>query len=367
MPTSANPKTQRSSLILESIYAPVFPSPDILGEDLTAPSEITAKDLEHLYSGIGFGGTVRDILVNTTMGWFQDQPEPRTRQDLQFAIDRSLLSLQWKTPNLFLLQQDERNPGPLLTEPKPPVVIPGEGRVRRAQSGRNGATSSNNRPFVSFWIERDPNSPCQEYEWYQFVRPTFFINGRERRRGNSFRSLTEGTAVFGKWRPDLDADRIQEAEKTRPKGAYPDFKPTDLKTPEGKPYYGFTIPRSNGQIGLIDAPDFSRRGKNNEPSPLEQQWWKVRNNAVRSDKQPRGGIDNVTVNLEFRSYLLCVDQASGTCKIVVPWTYVIRAQIRYDWKQVKKIELGMAKPRWKRRILRTTYTFTSTISDTEKC
>lgn len=175
-----------------------------------------------------------------------------------------------------------------------------------------------------------------------------------------------------------------DAENTRGK-PYPDFEPPNIEIPKdldpltGKPYTGKTIPSSNGFIGLIDAPDVSRRerGKNDAgktvdlPSFLEQQWRKGRPDALNQDQKPNGGIDTVIITFEFNSYLVCIDKPPGPCIAKVDWVYSIRGCVRYDWKpQVPKVfELGVSTPNrnWTPIILETTYDFKVILAPATKC
>lgn len=192
------PPSDRSSVVFDAIYAPVLPASPAFAQPALTPIDVTEENLGNLYTSVGITGVTNRALIDSTMGAFMASPGPRTRQDLQVAMGQALNTLEWKVPQfLALMQDEERDPGPMLEGPCPPFVLPGEGCIRVATSGQDGATKSDNRPFVYFWIERDPKSPCLEYEWYQFVRPFIYVNGLERFQGDKFTSSIGGEGVFG--------------------------------------------------------------------------------------------------------------------------------------------------------------------------
>jgi hypothetical protein len=195
----------------------------------------------------------------------------------------------------------------------------------------NGTT----RPYISIWIVPSANNLCGAsgaYRWYQFVRIRFFINNRQKQLRRGILGATGLTYPFNQWTPDY--------HQGDPGTVGPDLRPPGLNLPAGtagKPFkpYGIGGQLTGGgtslRTGIIDAPDFCNRGRN-ALSPIERLYRRfVSVREVERRRQPPEARRTVKIEVEARSYLVCVKDGQADCIGYVGWTYTNEADLRLVW------------------------------------
>lgn len=192
------------------------------------------------------------------------------------------------------------------------------------------------RPHISIWIVPSADNLCGRsgsYRWYQFVRINFFINNRQKRLRHGITGITGLTYPFDQWTPDYHVGD--------PGTVGPDLSPPGLNLPAGtagKPFKPYGI---GGQLtgggtsllaGVVDAPNFCNRGRQ-ALSPIERLYRRfVSVREVERRTQPPESRRTVKIEVEVRSYLVCVKDGQAECIGYVGWTYTNEADLRLVWR-----------------------------------
>lgn len=307
--------------------------------------KIEEKDVLEFLDFAGFHGILADSLAKSIVGWYDFFTEPKNPHDLKTAFSYGLDTLNYLMPEILFQQQERQGQNPPIREihSRPPVVVPGQGTVRRAKVGEDelDGEGGEERPHIYLWFERDPDSPCKEYDWYQFVNLEIHVDGEDQTNELEDKSIIAGTGLrvkFGEWNPDYQKKLVENLEKIL-KTKFPKFNPPELGLPRrksAKPYYTYPLPGTNGIVGLDDAPNWGERGRDgengdNEKNALEKMWHKLDNRySERARTKPSPGTEIVEIVMNYRSYLVCIDTME--CVGYVSWRYICRETINYDWK-----------------------------------
>ena len=204
------------------------------------------------------------------------------------------------------------------------------------------------RPYIWIWLEPPLRTDCN-YQWYQFVRPTFSIDGQERVSDREFEAATGRTVQYGVWNPDYHESEILDSDP----GFSPDGLDLEADNP-GKPFKqyhvpGTQLPGSSTSVltGILDAPNFCNRTNTHHAEAeliIEDRIPDNEQTVVQAPAPPDQAV-NIAIAVEARSYLVCIDRDGGIdCIGYVEWTYTNDVDIRITWVQ-DGIELG-SHPRW---------------------
>lgn len=272
-----------------------------------------------------------------------------------------------------LLMGDAEGCGSTMTAPPEtppdqmsPITISGKGTLRRARKKPDGG-GVKNRPHIYLWFEPAADSPCKQYEWYQYVKSEIYVdtagNGQWINRTNSLNPRTyEPTATglsvcFGRWSEDWQfsdwkSQGRPSLPRWRPKGGK--IEGQEVSAAKPRPYTSTAIPGTAGQEGLHDAPNWAEvppqppQGRPRVPSPMEIVWRRQGRITEPIPQSPGPGSDRVELRFHFRSYLVCVKPKPYVCLGYVSWTYRIRATIRYEWEEARDVGNMMNSSRYRR-------------------
>lgn len=312
------------------------------------PEDMRPADLDRLLRFVGLSPAWSKRASVIATGIWRGLPGARTPNDLRHAINRTLGLLAFDLPGPLLQQaaDDEHGPRPLPpVRQNDPVRIGDHGTIRCGQIDRDRDGRAL-RPHICIWLERGDDAPCEEYAWFQFVHPSIWIGPpggplRDRTKQVDNRTLEARTGLnvtLCRWNPDYQADEI-EAEEDRTGRKLPTFEPPGRElrqAPPGKPYLSRPIPNEDGQVGLVDAPDWCTRGRGKRgqelPAPIELMWRRTGNrDCVEHVGPPPDGQERVEIRMEFRSYLVCLDDMR--CVGFQNWQAVNAATINYGWQE----------------------------------
>lgn len=344
--------------------------------------KITKNDLKEFFTLIGFREDVSESISNFTYSWWSGFSKPPDFIDFKTAVHFGLKSLPSIIPDILLQQapdQPIRNPVPLPEQLDP--VETEHGTVRRGRRGENGP-STDLRPYIYLWFERNPDDDCKIYQWFQFVHPSIWIGpvggplrnwtGRLNDDEKIIKASTGVKTTFCQWNPDYQKDEIEKEEKATGKKQSTFHPPGDEfdDNDKAKPYRDRIIPGTHGRVGLVDAPNWTSRPRTSRgklrPSPLEHMWRRAGSRHIqRSKNKPPASSEVVEIRMEFRSYLVCVD--NGECLGYISWESVSRAQVDFDWKLKGSIGMGIGEKDWEPVTEMSNIEFTLTIGDWTPC
>lgn len=235
-------------------------------------------------------------------------------------------------------------------EEEPPVVVGEHGTVHRGRSDVP-LQGGGSRPYLWIWIVPARGNPCEQrgsYRWYQYVRLRLTLDGQHKRLRKPIEGATGLDYFFDEWNPDY---HVSEVAATDP-GFSPPGLDLDADRP-GKPFRHYDVPgtRTAGGTstltGVLDAPNFCQRGERTH-SPAEQLLERffpaegtVREQAVAPPEQ----AVRIGIEIEGRTYLVCVADGAATCIGRVAWTYRNDIDLLLVWREAG-IALGTAR-RWR--------------------
>ena len=195
----------------------------------------------------------------------------------------------------------------------------------------------NPRDYISIWIVPSAGNACGAagaYRWYQFVRINFFIDGRRKRLRRGIKGATGLTYPFNEWAPDY--------HQGDPGTVGPDLTPPGLTPAPGNPGKPFRPYGIGGQLtaggtslrtGVIDAPNFCERGRD-ALSPIERLHRRfLRPREVERPRPPPDVNRTLKVEVEVRTYLVCVTDGQAQCIGYVGWSYTNEADVRLTWTE----------------------------------
>lgn len=235
---------------------------------------------------------------------------------------------------------------------EPPTRLPatrvrGHGTVHRGRT-RTRRPDGTDRDTIWIWIHPDPNNDCGRtgtYRWYQFVRVRFFLDGQEK-SPRPMEAATGREFPFGEWTADYHPSQVMSSD--------PAFSPNGLDIPAndpGKPYMHNPIPGTSTSggtselTGVMDSPEFTDRG-NEQQSPIERLTGRfIRPKVTESPTQPSGTTTVARIEVEARSYLVCIRDGQAHCIGYVSWSMSNEATIRIVWRE-EGIALG-GNRRWR--------------------
>lgn len=235
-------------------------------------------------------------------------------------------------------------------EELPPVQAGEHGTVHRGRTEvpREGGGS---RPYLWIWLVPAPGNPCERrgsYRWYQYVRLRLTLDGERKRVRGSILGATGLKYRFDEWNPDYHASEVGPADPTlSPPGLGLDADRA------GKPFRHYDVPgtRTAGGTstltGVLDAPNFCQRGTQAH-SPAEQllERFLPAGGTVREQiDRPADQTVRMRIEIEGRSYLVCVADGAAACIGRVEWDYANDIEIRLTWS-VEGVTLG-AQKRWR--------------------
>lgn len=261
--------------------------------------------------------------------------------------------------------QDSEGP-----DEKDVITVQGHGQVHRG--GRTRGVGGD-RPHIYLWYEPVIDTGC-EYQWYQFARIRVFVNQDRTqpasgwllvprlggtRVGDGKRVTSAGgvTAVIGEFGNDAVRDRLEAANKARKRAGiapFPRFTPPDLRRsstdrsrPAGEVHVSRPVPGTDATPpalendgvdrppmpyqGLVDAPDFCTT--NRKGAPYERIWLDIfGKRRRRADRRMhKRGSHTMRIEIDFRSYLVCIDGKRTECLGYVSWTYTHSTTVNYRW------------------------------------
>ena len=233
-----------------------------------------------------------------------------------------------------------------------PIVLDGHGTIHTGL-GTDRDGNPIERPYIWLWIEPVAQADCNEYRWYQFFKPTFYILDENGNRGDPETNIPEFPAAtglkfrFNRWNPDYHKVPSQQEDEQRRrdgKPKTPKHRPSHLRPPAGGPKYGKPfvqtgVPGSNPNgttplPGLFDGPNFSNRPEPDKKSPIETIFLKkIRPRQASGENPPPPGTAVVEVEVEFQTCLACIDDGEYKCIYCLTWTYTERSTLRTEWTE----------------------------------
>lgn len=151
---------------------------------------------------------------------------------------------------------------------------------------------------------------------------------------------------FGQWTADYHPSQVMSSVSS--------FSPDGLDLPAddpGKPYMHNPIPGTSTTggtselTGVMDSPEFTDRG-NGQQSPIEQLTGRfLQLKEMESPTRPTGGTVVARIEVEARSYLLCIGADQAQCVGYISWSMSNEATIGLQWRE-DGVALG-ANRRWR--------------------
>lgn len=311
------------------------------------PAEMKSSDIDRLLRFAGMSPIwAKRAAIQIAAEW-QSLVGARSPADFRHVVNQTLGGLAVYLPDTFVQKIGEVEHGPRPLPPvrqDDPVRINPHGTVHRGRIERD-AEGQPIRPHIFIWLERAAAAPCGEYAWYQFVHPSIWVGPvgqqlRDRTRNLDNPTIESGTGLnvtLCRWNPDYQADEIKAMEKQSGR-KLPEFTPPGRalrQSRPAKPYLSRPIPNEDGQVGLVDAPDWCSRGRDKEgqvrPSPIERMWRQIGGrDCLDHVGPPPEGQERVEIRMEFRSYLVCLDDMR--CVGFQNWRAVSAATLTYGWQ-----------------------------------
>lgn len=259
----------------------------------------------------------------------------RGRALLALGLGIGAAAALWRRGPLFEFRYDiPQLNDPPVERPTVPVEGHGEVHVGRTDVPQEGG---GNRPYLWLWMVPAADNECGgSYRWYQFVRPRLFIDERAKRSRAGFTAATGLEYHLDEWNPDYHVSETGPAD--------PAFSPGDLGLDAGragKPFRHYDVPgtRTGGGTsrltGVLDAPNFCVRSADGQ-SQAERFLGRFIKPHEREAEQPQAPPNRevqVRIEVQGRSYLVCIRDGQAHCIGYVSWTYVNDVGVRLVWRE----------------------------------